>query len=133
MYLGEKPTLLILLSFSQPDISKYASEVLPLLFQYLLQVSQESDTNHRGLTRSYYALEMFCQNLGKDIEPYLPKLMEHLMTVLKTSPHLRPKELAISALGATGKSSFAKTNHGIVFHFVVRILNSATQKLCILT
>ncbi|XP_052817169.1 importin-4-like [Mya arenaria] len=89
----------------QPDISKYASEVLPLLFQYLLQVSQDADKNQRGLTRSYYALEMFCQNLGKDIEPYLPKLMEHLMTVLKTSTTLRPKELAISAIGATASAA----------------------------
>ncbi|WAR12428.1 IPO4-like protein [Mya arenaria] len=88
-----------------PDISKYASEVLPLLFQYLLQVSQDADKNQRGLTRSYYALEMFCQNLGKDIEPYLPKLMEHLMTVLKTSTTLRPKELAISAIGATASAA----------------------------
>ena len=40
---------------------------------------------------------------GKDIEPYLPKLMEHLITVLKTSPSIRPKELAISAIGATGE------------------------------
>ncbi|KAH3769238.1 hypothetical protein DPMN_170487, partial [Dreissena polymorpha] len=89
----------------QPDISKYASEVLPLLFQYLLQVSQDADRNPRGLTRSYYALEMFCQNLGKDIEPYLPKLMEHLLTVLKTSVGLRPKELAISAIGATASAA----------------------------
>lgn len=70
-----------------------------------LQVSQDADRNPRGLTRSYYALEMFCQNLGKEIAPYLPKLMEHLMTVLSTSTALRPKELAISAIGATGKLS----------------------------
>ncbi|XP_045193420.2 importin-4-like [Mercenaria mercenaria] len=89
----------------QPDISKYASDVLPLLFQYLLQVSQEGDKNSHGLTRSYYALEMFCQNLGKDIQPYLPQLMEHLMTVLKTSTTLRPKELAISAIGATASAA----------------------------
>ena len=29
--------------------------------------------------------------------------MEHLITVLKTSPSIRPKELAISAIGATGE------------------------------
>ena len=48
----------------QPDISKYASEILPLLFQYLLHVSQDAEKNPKGLTRSYYALEMFCENLG---------------------------------------------------------------------
>ena len=49
----------------QPDISKYASEILPLLFQYLLQVSQDPEKHSKGLTRSYYALEMFCENLGR--------------------------------------------------------------------
>ena len=52
-------------SLFQPDISKYASEILPLLFQYLLQVSQDAEKNSKGLTRSYYALEMFCENLGE--------------------------------------------------------------------
>ena len=73
-----------------------------MLFDYLLQASQEAEKNPKGLTRSYYVLEMFCQNLGKDIQLYLRKLMEHLMTVLKTSPSIRPKELVISAIGATG-------------------------------
>ena len=35
--------------------------------------------------------------------PYLPKLMEHMLTILRTAPTTRPKELAISAIGATGK------------------------------
>ena len=54
------------IQYLQPDISKYASEILPLLFQYLLQVSQDAEKNPKGLTRSYYALEMFCENLGKN-------------------------------------------------------------------
>ena len=49
----------------QPDISKFASELLPLLFQYLERAAKEADKNPRGLTKSYYALEMFCENLGK--------------------------------------------------------------------
>ena len=56
--------------YLQPDISKYASEILPLLFQYLLQVSQDAEKNPKGLTRSYYALEMFCENLGKNLGNY---------------------------------------------------------------
>ncbi|XP_033755786.1 importin-4-like [Pecten maximus] len=85
----------------QPDISKFASELLPLLFEYLGRATKEADKNPKGLTKSYYALEMFCENLGKDILPYLATLMEHLINVLQTSPTNRPKELAISALGAT--------------------------------
>ncbi|KAJ8302474.1 hypothetical protein KUTeg_018870 [Tegillarca granosa] len=41
-----------------PDISKFASELLPLLFQYLGRATQEAEKNPRGLTKSYYALEM---------------------------------------------------------------------------
>ncbi|KAL3859840.1 hypothetical protein ACJMK2_010031 [Sinanodonta woodiana] len=89
----------------QPKISKYASQVLPLLFQYLGRASQEADKNPRGLTRSYYALETFCQNLEKDILPYLPSLMEHIMTVLKTATNLNLKELVISAIGATASAA----------------------------
>ena len=35
------------------------------------------------------------------------------MTVLKTSPTLRPKELAISAIGATGKGSVLVLGWGL--------------------
>ena len=34
--------------------------------------------------------------------PYLPDLMNHLLSVLKTSTAVRPRELAISAIGAAG-------------------------------
>ena len=49
----------------QPDISKFASELLPLLFQYLGRATQEANQNPKGLTKCYYALEMFCENLGR--------------------------------------------------------------------
>lgn len=38
----------------------------------------------------------------KDILPYLPTLMEHMLTTLKSANSTRAKELAISAIGATG-------------------------------
>lgn len=41
-------------------------------------------------------------SIDKDILPYLPTLMEHMLMTLKTSTSTRPKELAISAIGATG-------------------------------
>ncbi|XP_050398948.1 importin-4 [Patella vulgata] len=88
----------------QPNISKFASELLPLLFQYLGQISQEPDKNPKGLTKIYYALEVFCENLEKEILPYLPPLMDHLLAVLK-SDHIRSKELAISAIGATATAA----------------------------
>lgn len=39
---------------------------------------------------------------GQEIMPYLPDLMNHLLSVLKTSTAVRPRELAISAIGAAG-------------------------------
>ncbi|XP_056015924.1 importin-4-like isoform X2 [Ostrea edulis] len=89
----------------QPEITSFSSELLPLLFQYLSKASQEADKNPKGLTKSYYALETFCENLDKDILPYLPTLMEHMLMTLKTSTSTRPKELAISAIGATANSA----------------------------
>lgn len=52
----------------QPEITTFASELLPLLFQYLSKASQEAEKNPRGLTKSYYALETFCENLGTYIQ-----------------------------------------------------------------
>lgn len=92
----------------QPDISKYASEILPLIFQYLGRATNEIDKNPKGLVKSYYALEMFCENLGEGIQPYLQPLMEHLLGVLKVpTTSVKQKQLAISAIGAT--SNAAKT------------------------
>ncbi|XP_041375551.1 importin-4-like [Gigantopelta aegis] len=85
----------------QPDISKFASQLLPVLFQHLRQETHNADKNPHGLTKSYYALEMFCENLGKEILPFLPILMEHVLSILQTATTVRAKELAISAIGST--------------------------------
>ena len=46
----------------------------------------------------------FCLlSLGVGILPFLPSLMEYLLNVLKNSPLFKPKELAISAIGAAGE------------------------------
>lgn len=39
--------------------------MLPLLFLHLGKATQEAEKNPRGLTKSYYALEMFIENLRK--------------------------------------------------------------------
>ncbi|XP_069817764.1 importin-4 isoform X2 [Dendropsophus ebraccatus] len=81
----------------QPDISGYSDTVLPLLLEYLSRVDP-SHTAH--LTKAYYALENFVENLGGKIEPYLPTLMERILTTLGSSDNVRLKELSVSALGA---------------------------------
>ncbi|XP_013410822.1 importin-4-like [Lingula anatina] len=91
--------------FLQPDISKYASELLPLLFDYLNKAINSADKNPGGLVKTYFALETFCENLGKDILPYLPVLMERLLSVLSSDASLRMKELAFSAIGAAANAA----------------------------
>nr|DBA22463.1 TPA: hypothetical protein GDO54_013489 [Pyxicephalus adspersus] len=81
----------------QPDISSYADSVLPLLLEYLSRVDP-SHTSH--LTKAYFALENFVENLGSKIEPYLPTLMERILGCMSSSSSPKLKELSISALGA---------------------------------
>ena len=54
-----------MLYFLQPDISKYSSELLPILFDCLGKAGQHIDKDPRGVTKVHYALEMFVENLGK--------------------------------------------------------------------
>ncbi|KAG8455383.1 hypothetical protein GDO86_001542 [Hymenochirus boettgeri] len=81
----------------QPDISNYSDSVLPLLLDYICRVDP-SETAH--LTKAYYALENFVESLGNKIEPYLPTLMERILTCLRGSDNNRVKELSVSCLGA---------------------------------
>ncbi len=39
---------------------------------------------------------------GKKIIPYLPELMNHLLQTIQSNVTVKAKELAISAIGATG-------------------------------
>lgn len=54
----------------------------------------------------FYALEMFCENLEEELLPYLDTLMERLFLVLNTDASVHLRELAIGAIGSTGKLHF---------------------------
>ena len=43
-------------------------------------------TQSGALTRTYYALESFCENMGENIVPYLPDLVEKLVVMIAHSP-----------------------------------------------
>nr|XP_006824744.1 PREDICTED: importin-4-like [Saccoglossus kowalevskii] len=92
----------------QPHISKYHASILPLLFEYLNQVRAHPATQKDpiGVTKMYYALEMFCENLGAELLlPYLASLMETLLATLESSESIHVQELAISAIGATANAA----------------------------
>ena len=67
---------LFMLFVLQPDISKYSVDILPLLFERLVNTS-DSGKSSASITRTYYALETFCENLGNVaisiIEKGMPK------------------------------------------------------------
>ncbi|KAJ9579600.1 hypothetical protein L9F63_004785, partial [Diploptera punctata] len=88
----------------QPDISQYAPHLLPVLFDYLERLCnqiQEKGKEPPGLDRMFYALEMFCENLGEELLPYLPTLMERLFTALNPNNSVHLRELGMSCIGAT--------------------------------
>ncbi|XP_070574661.1 importin-4-like [Ptychodera flava] len=116
----------------QPDVSSYHAEILPLLFEYMNQVqSQPGKKSSVGVTKMYYALEMFCENLGTDmLLPYLPTLMETVLSTLQTSQSVHVKELAISAIGATAnaaKGHMLPYFQQIIEHLKVYLMNSKLE------
>nr|CAD7413649.1 unnamed protein product [Timema poppensis] len=91
-----------------PEISHYASELLPVLFDYLSQLCSQLQNNGKeppGVDRMFYALEMFCENLGDELLPYLPTLMERIFTALSPTNSVHLRELALSAVGATANAA----------------------------
>ncbi|XP_031560296.1 importin-4-like isoform X2 [Actinia tenebrosa] len=104
----------------QPDISAYSEKILPILFEHLGRSTMNNKDQCPSATRTYYALETFCENLGEGILPYLPALLEKLLTVLSTSQNTHLKELAISGIGAT--ASAAKENLVPYFPQIVELI-----------
>lgn len=72
-----------------------------LLFQTCIVVGS-GGSDPPGVDRMFYALEVFCENLEAELLPHLPSLMERLLAVLAAPTSVHMKELAISAIGATG-------------------------------
>ncbi|KAG0435401.1 hypothetical protein HPB47_018508 [Ixodes persulcatus] len=92
----------------QPDINKFAGDVMPILLVQLTQIAQQMGQlgkNVPNLSKTFYALETFCENLEEGLVPYLPTLMEQILLFL-TLPSHRAKELAISCVGAAGEAEF---------------------------
>ncbi|XP_063157660.1 importin-4 isoform X2 [Candoia aspera] len=86
----------------QPDIARFSDDIMPLLLRYLEGV-QLAHTSH--LAKAYYALENFVENLENKISPYLPALMERMLSTLACPGSPRTKELAVSAIGAIAQAA----------------------------
>ncbi|GIX85241.1 importin-4 [Caerostris extrusa] len=112
--------------YLQPEISKYASELLPVLFVYLKQTClllQQGTKKPPTLVRTFYAVESFCENL-EDILPYLPELMSCLTTFLTidTENSFVVKQLAVEAIGSVAAA--AKSNFVPYFEPIVNQLQT---------
>lgn len=89
----------------QPDIDKFANDILPVLFEYLSATCLSLATGQkvpRSVDRVFYALEMFCETMEDKLIPFVPALMEHFFAALNPTYPFHVKELALSAIGATG-------------------------------
>ncbi|XP_063063252.1 importin-4 isoform X2 [Engraulis encrasicolus] len=86
----------------QPEVSKYHAELMPLLMAYMASLNQ-AKVGH--VTKAFYALENFVENLGDEIRLYLPTLMETMLSTLLNNESLRIKELAVSAIGAIANAA----------------------------
>uniref|UniRef100_A0A336K9P8 CSON005828 protein n=1 Tax=Culicoides sonorensis TaxID=179676 RepID=A0A336K9P8_CULSO len=107
----------------QPEISQYASEILPILFQFLHELCSTlaaTGQEPAHIDRVFYALETYCENLEDGLTPYLPVLMERLIEALdpKNSVHLR--ELALSAVTCT--TNAAKENMVPYFQKIIELI-----------
>lgn len=93
----------------QPEISGYAEQLLPILFQYLSQICAQIREDKKGLPsvdRVFYAFEIFAENLNEGLLSYLPALMAILFEILEDSNSpVHVCELALSAIGAAANAS----------------------------
>ncbi|KAM9333183.1 importin-4 [Pholidichthys leucotaenia] len=88
--------------FLQPEVNKHCKDLMPLLLGYISSLN-EAKVGH--ITKAFYALENFMENLGADIEPYLPTLMDTMLSALNNTDNLKIKELAVSAIGAIANAA----------------------------
>lgn len=113
----------------QPEVTKFAPEILPILFQFLQQLCVElksGSTEPKHIDRMFYALETFCENLEDALVPHLPLLMERLFQALDPTSSVRLRELTLSAISAA--CSAAKENMLPYFPQLIQMLQSFLAK-----
>lgn len=93
--------------FLQPEICKYAGQVLPILLGHLGHTAEQMAQTGKdppNLCKTFYALETFCESLEEELITYLPAVMERVLLFL-SAPSYRAKELAISAIGSAANAT----------------------------
>uniref|UniRef100_A0A1A9UWZ1 Importin N-terminal domain-containing protein n=1 Tax=Glossina austeni TaxID=7395 RepID=A0A1A9UWZ1_GLOAU len=95
----------------QPDITRYAPQILPIFLECLQQLCNElrsGSTEPMHINRIFYALEKFCQNLQNALVTHLHPLMESVLEILDPKNSIRVRGSALCAISAV--STAAKEN-----------------------
>jgi len=72
----------------QPEVHQFTSQLLPLLLEYLGHVTSGDALGRHGeanvsLTRTFYALEKFCESLGEHM-----LLVKYILVPLQTCKYI---------------------------------------------
>jgi len=98
--------------YIQPEISNYAGDIIPVLFQYLdsaFASFKPGEQESSSVSRIFYALDTFCENLEEKLVPYLADLMQRALAALSDAFSVRIRELGIALIGSAAnavKSAF---------------------------
>uniref|UniRef100_A0A1A9W4X5 Importin N-terminal domain-containing protein n=1 Tax=Glossina brevipalpis TaxID=37001 RepID=A0A1A9W4X5_9MUSC len=113
----------------QPDITNYAPQILPILFEFLQQLCNElrsGGTEPKHIDRMFYALETFCEHLEDSLVPHLPLLMERLIEAMNPNNSARVRGLALSAISAAANAT--RGNMMPYFQHLIAILQTYLVK-----
>jgi len=94
--------------FIQPEISNHAPEILPVLLEYLdtaLATLTPQGKDPSTVSRIFYALETFCENLEMKLVPHLELIMSRAIQAMSDQFSVRIQELAISLVGAASNAT----------------------------
>ncbi|XP_034656773.1 importin-4 [Drosophila subobscura] len=117
--------------FMQPEISKFAPQILPVLFEFLQQLVaelQRGQPEPTHMDRMFYALDVFCENLEEEIVPHLPVLMARLFECMDQQNSIHIRQLALSTISSVATAS--KANLVPYFNPIVDILKNYLVNDC---
>jgi hypothetical protein len=94
--------------FIQPEVSNHAPEILPVLLDHLdhcFQQLKPGEKESSTLSRIFYALETFCENLEEKLVPHLELIMTKAIRGLHEDFSVRVQELSVSLIGAAASAT----------------------------
>lgn len=93
--------------YIQPEISNHAPDILPVLLDYLdraLATLTPGGRDPSTVSRIFYALETFCENLELKLIPHLDLIMSRAIKAMSDQFSVRTQELSISLIGAASNA-----------------------------